>query len=197
MSFLPSTSRTFLYAPRARHLTTTTRVLEKITRPSGSAPAPWTQQDGQSHRALMDELGRSLREARSSDQVGREALFSSTPSTPMETFRTGQLYNPIDLHKSKLFPAARRGAKPPLLGPSSAHARRSDPFHILDVNPIAESLNHKLVSAYVTQMGKIKTRAETGLTWKNQRRVGKMVRRARAMGLVSRWDNTLSRDFAS
>jgi len=39
----------------------------------------------------------------------------------------------------------------------------------------------------VNQMGRIKTRAETGLTWKNQRKVGKLVRRARAMGLISQW----------
>jgi ribosomal protein S18 len=141
---------------------------------------------------------------------------SLVPSTPIETFRNGQvslqptislirsfadmsylhqLYSPIDLHKSNLFPKARRGAKPPLLGPPAPLAKRSDPFYILDVNPINETTNHKLVSAYVTQMGKIKTRAETGLTWKNQRRVGKMVRRARAMGLISRWDNNLSRDY--
>jgi small subunit ribosomal protein S18 len=42
-------------------------------------------------------------------------------------------------------------------------------------------------------MGKIKSRAETGLTWKNQRRVGKMVRRARAMGLVSRWSDQVQK----
>jgi small subunit ribosomal protein S18 len=79
--------------------------------------------------------------------------------------------------------------KPPLLGPPAAEARKSDPFHILGINPIDEALNENLVQKYVTQMGKIKSRADTALTWKNQRRVGKMVRRARAMGLISRWND--------
>lgn len=133
------------------------------------------------------------------DIPNRPGESAPTPTHPsdMLTHVPLQLYSPIDLHKSKLFPHARRGARPPLLGPSAALSKRSDPFYILDVNPVEEALNHKLVSAYVTQMGKIKTRAETSLTWKNQRRVGKMVRRARAMGLISRWDNTLSRDLTS
>jgi small subunit ribosomal protein S18 len=88
-----------------------------------------------------------------------------------------------------MYPVSKPLPRPPLLGPRAAEARKSDPFHILSVNPIDEVLNDDLVRRYVTQMGKIKTRADTALTWKNQRRVGKMVRRARAMGLISRWTN--------
>lgn len=43
--------------------------------------------------------------------------------------------------------------------------------------------------AFINQMGKIKSRAETGLTWKSQRLVGKMVRRARHMGVIPKWAN--------
>jgi len=43
--------------------------------------------------------------------------------------------------------------------------------------------------AFINPMGKIKGRNETGLTWKSQRLVGKMVRRARAMGVIPRWNN--------
>ncbi len=100
-----------------------------------------------------------------------------------------QMYRPHDLLKSSLYPTARPPARPSLLGPSKADAVRSDPFHILGINPIDEVLNDELVRRYISQMGKIKTRAETALTWKSQRRVGKMVRRARAMGLISRWTN--------
>ncbi|KAJ9128186.1 hypothetical protein QFC24_000478 [Naganishia onofrii] len=171
--------------------------LNKISRPSGSAPAPYTPEDNQGILAMNEILRKSVLERSTGSGTGRDGVAregaSSTPSTPIQTFSPNQLYDPIDLHKSKLFPIARRGAKPPLLGPPAPLAKRSDPFYILDVNPVDEAVNHRLVSAYVTQMGKIKTRAETGLTWKNQRRVGKMVRRARAMGLISRWDNNLSR----
>ncbi|GHJ85482.1 hypothetical protein NliqN6_1884 [Naganishia liquefaciens] len=232
MSFLASTSRslfralTFSSASSSRHLSASACTFEKITRPSGSGPAPYSQQDGDATRDVLAQLAKGLKETGPSASEGFSSgshvnlPARSVPSTPIQTFRNGQvrrarsatgthrvytnippspplnqLYSPIDLHKSSLFPKARRGAKPPLLGPSAPLAKRSDPFYILDVNPIDESTNHKLVSAYVTQMGKIKTRAETGLTWKNQRRVGKMVRRARAMGLISRWDNNLTRDY--
>jgi small subunit ribosomal protein S18 len=50
-------------------------------------------------------------------------------------------------------------------------------------------MNPVFVSDFLTQMGKIKRRAETGLSWKSQRMVGKMVRRARGMGVISRWSN--------
>lgn len=79
------------------------------------------------------------------------------------------------------------------MGPIKAKAALSDPFHILSVDPLRECINPQLVTEFVTHMGMIKTRAETGLTWRNQRRVGKMVRRARAMGLISPWTNRTRR----
>ena len=100
-----------------------------------------------------------------------------------------QTYSPTRLVSDSLFRAPPKPRKPAYLGPSAPKSRQSDPFHILSVNPVGEAVNAELVGSYLTQMGKIKSRAETGLTWKNQRRVGKMVRRARAMGLVSRWSD--------
>ncbi|KAJ9109100.1 hypothetical protein QFC21_000428 [Naganishia friedmannii] len=191
----PSTTTTTTTITARRHVSSSACIYNKISRPSGSAPAPYTPQDNQGILAMNEILRKSVLERSTSARDGGSAHqgASSTPSTPIQTFSPNQLYDPIDLHKSKLFPTARRGAKPRLLGPPAPLAKRSDPFYILDVNPLGEATNHRLVSAYITQMGKIKTRAETGLTWKNQRRVGKMVRRARAMGLISRWDNQLAR----
>lgn len=40
------------------------------------------------------------------------------------------------------------------------------------------------MSRFVTSMGKIKSRSETQLTWKNQRRIGKAIRRAKMMGII-------------
>lgn len=81
MSFLPTTSRslrlTSTHASCSRYLSTSTRALEKVTRPSGSAPAPFTQEDGQSHKELMEELGRSLKEARTSIDPPREPFSLS------------------------------------------------------------------------------------------------------------------------
>lgn len=120
------------------------------------------------------------------------SLISSvdTPTQrPHKPFLPHRPYAPHDLLAQNLYPEQKPYPKPPLLGPSAKASKLSDPFHILGVNPIDEAINTNVVQAYITQMGKIKSRAETGLTWKNQRRVGKMVRRARAMGLVSKWRN--------
>jgi ribosomal protein S18 len=104
-----------------------------------------------------------------------------------------QTYSPTRLVSDSLFRTPPRPPRPAYLGPSAPKSRQSDPFHILSVNPVNEAINADLVGSYLTQMGKIKSRAETGLTWKNQRRVGKMVRRARAMGLVSRWSDQVQK----
>lgn len=45
-------------------------------------------------------------------------------------------------------------------------------------------MNTELLSRYVTNFGKIMNRAQTQLTWTNQRRMGKAVRRARSMAII-------------
>lgn len=81
----------------------------------------------------------------------------------------------------------RPGPRPPLLGPPKAVAKRIDPFCLTRTSPLDHTMNPNIVHHYMNAIGKIQGRAETGLTWKNQRLVGKMVRRARAMGVVSKW----------
>jgi small subunit ribosomal protein S18 len=40
------------------------------------------------------------------------------------------------------------------------------------------------MSAFVTEMGKIKPRSVTNLTWRSQRKLGKAIRRAKMMGII-------------
>lgn len=88
------------------------------------------------------------------------------------------------LHERRVFRAR------PLLGPPAAEAKEKDLLHQLKLRPGHPSLhddsykNPVLLSSYVTEMGKIQKRSQTGLTWRSQREVGKAVRRARAMGLM-------------
>ncbi|WVR06793.1 ribosomal protein S18 [Kwoniella sp. DSM 27419] len=104
-------------------------------------------------------------------------------------FKAGSWIAPHSLTSSSLYPEPRPNARPPLLGPPRKVAVKLDPFHLSGTSPLAHDLNPLFPLAFVNQMGKIKGRAETGLTWKSQRKVGKLVRRARAMGLISRWSN--------
>jgi len=70
------------------------------------------------------------------------------------------------------------------VGPSSKESKTHDVFHQMDIDPLHECMNSTLMSYFVTELGKIKGRAETKLTWRSQRRMGKAVRRAKMMGII-------------
>lgn len=70
------------------------------------------------------------------------------------------------------------------LGPPTKEALFTDVFRQLDIDPVKECMNPTLLSAYVTKMGRVKTRAETGLTMRSQRRVAKAIKRAKMMGIM-------------
>ncbi|KAI0068806.1 hypothetical protein BV25DRAFT_1792758, partial [Artomyces pyxidatus] len=74
--------------------------------------------------------------------------------------------------------------KRPQIGPSAAESRAQDPFYQLDIDPLYEATNPYLLANYVTEMGKVKSRAETKLTWHSQRRLTKAIRRAKMMGVM-------------
>jgi small subunit ribosomal protein S18 len=111
----------------------------------------------------------------------------ATPLTPLFFFPvliliyiSIQFLKPADLlpHED---PFRRKRA---LLGPGAAESRRNDSFYQLGIDPLDEATNPQLLSYFVTDMGKMKSRAETKLTWRNQRRLTKAVRRAKMMGVM-------------
>ena len=71
-----------------------------------------------------------------------------------------------------------------LLGPGAAESRRNDTFYQLDIDPLDEAMNPRLLSFFVSDMGKIRSRADNKLTWRNQRRLTKAIRRAKMMGIM-------------
>ena len=102
-------------------------------------------------------------------------------------------YNPYDFQPANRLPSPNRRMIEPL-GPSRPLAIRGDVFYQLGINPLDEVLNCNLISSFTTDMGRIQKRNETKLTWKSQRKIGKAIRRARAMGLIpafSRWEDSM------
>ncbi|KAI0089264.1 hypothetical protein BDY19DRAFT_134415 [Irpex rosettiformis] len=77
-----------------------------------------------------------------------------------------------------------RRSKRPYLGPGRAEAEARDVFRQLNIDPVHEATNSRLLSAFLTDMGKIKPRPVTNLTWRSQRKLGKAVRRARMIGII-------------
>lgn len=64
-------------------------------------------------------------------------------------------------------------------------AGERDPFVALGLKPSSFDLDPKLLSGYVSGMGRFLPREKTGLTKVNQQRMYQLVKRARAMGLLS------------
>jgi ribosomal protein S18 len=134
-------------------------------------------------------------------QTRREVKWeSSTKTKKMVSIKrkttNNQIYPPHSFSQSSLYPPTSPNSRAPLLGPPNKVAKQIDAFHLSSSDPLDHIFNPGMSRAFVNQMGRIRSRAETGLTWKNQRKVGKLVRRARAMGLISRWtDRSPSDEF--
>ncbi|ORZ12950.1 hypothetical protein BCR41DRAFT_355955 [Lobosporangium transversale] len=88
------------------------------------------------------------------------------------SFRKGDTYKPSDLNDTKA-----TVYEPP--------AKPVDELKILNLNPVAEYKNASLLSHYITPFGRLMSREQTGLSAKNQRRVSRAVRRARALCIIS------------
>src|ERR1700761_97594 len=97
-----------------------------------------------------------------------------------------QHYSPNMLSRKHREPRPRPSPYPleKTPGPNSSDARKTDIFYQLSIDPLREVNNARLLCSYTTGLGKIKSRHSTGLTHYNQRRLGKAIRRARAMGIV-------------
>ncbi|KAF8447076.1 hypothetical protein BDZ91DRAFT_702894 [Kalaharituber pfeilii] len=87
-------------------------------------------------------------------------------------FRQGEIYAPKDL-SFETFKNWRKRKAP-----------SKDVFDELGLNPLEEYKNFNLLAEYVTDMGRIKHRSETGLRPVNQRRIAKAIRRAVGIGLL-------------
>ncbi|KAI9026273.1 ribosomal protein S18 [Hyaloraphidium curvatum] len=92
-------------------------------------------------------------------------------------FRSGETYSPWMLNPGNVERIrSKQIARPP--------PKRSDVFKLLNVRPLDMWKDVTFLSQFVTEMGYIKRREETGLTHKNQALIGRAIRRARSAGLM-------------
>jgi len=99
-------------------------------------------------------------------------------------FRRNRALHPTEFSRDRRVHSRVRTPRPWDLGPSKKVARHYDIFHQWDIDPVDECMNATLLGDYVTRMGRIKKRAETRLTMKNQRRISKAIKRAKMMGIL-------------
>ncbi|KAI9490461.1 ribosomal protein S18 [Zychaea mexicana] len=89
--------------------------------------------------------------------------------------KVGDLYHPEDLNDARYQERLRQRRGRP-------NTPTQDPFEVLDLDPLHEYKNVRLLSYFVSDMGKILPREQTGVSAKNQRKLAKAIKRARAMG---------------
>lgn len=102
-------------------------------------------------------------------------------------WREGDVYSPHDLSpaeqmkaKSARTPARARDMRP-------VNTRRNGSRDVIDdlgINPLKEYKNFKMMSEFVTEMGRIRHSRDTGFRMVNQRRIARAVRRAHGLGLL-------------
>ena len=105
-----------------------------------------------------------------------------------------QPVRPYDLNKAahlRKIPKRRPGVGPGREGHSN------DIFRQLNIDPRFEAENVALMNDYITAMGKIRTRPVTSLSQRSQRLVGKAIKRARSMGIISRFFRMHPKDIPS
>ncbi|QRV87908.1 ribosomal protein S18 [Ceratobasidium sp. AG-Ba] len=121
----------------------------------------------------------------------QEQDAAALPATLLERpkpFKAGTFVSPNHLSREYRIQRIERRPKEPTMGPGRKEAQAFDAFRKLDIDPLDEYKNAVLLRSFVSEMGKIHSRAKTGLTWRSQRRVGKAIRRARAMGIIPLWN---------
>ncbi|KAG9101020.1 hypothetical protein FRC06_003447 [Ceratobasidium sp. 370] len=121
----------------------------------------------------------------------QEQDVAALPATLLERpkpIKANAFSNPNHLSREHRVDRPERRPKDPTMGPGRKQAQSLDVFRKLDIDPLDEYKNGTLLRSFVSEMGKIHSRAKTGLTWRSQRRVGKAIRRARAMGIIPLWN---------
>ncbi|XHG08120.1 hypothetical protein AWENTII_011239 [Aspergillus wentii] len=87
-------------------------------------------------------------------------------------WRAGDIYAPHDLSPAEMKKWRKRQSPP------------TDAFDALNMNPLDLYKNFSIMSEYMTLMGRIKHRNQTGLRPVNQRKIAKAIRRAIGLGLM-------------
>ncbi|KAJ3414575.1 hypothetical protein HDV05_006314 [Chytridiales sp. JEL 0842] len=93
-----------------------------------------------------------------------------------------KVYEPLDLNQQNFEKFLKAKESEP----------KVDIFKVLGMNPLDHYKNVKLLSHFVTRMGHIKPRYETGLSLESQRKLTKAIKRAQNMGLMPVTYNVLN-----
>lgn len=131
------------------------------------ASRPWSS-------SLVDEEIGKIEDGRSPGISPQGEPTNYELSTYESALPAGRVYSPEDLSFN---------AKRPLKK-AAREASIVDKFHQLQIKPLDQYKSYNLLSEYITDLGRIRPRIQTGLSAKNQRVLARTVRRARALSLL-------------
>ncbi|KAJ4478285.1 hypothetical protein J3R30DRAFT_3480341 [Lentinula aciculospora] len=141
-----------------------------------SSSAPTKPDSGPSS---LQEFGEQLMEGESGTTT-----YIPNPNSLYRAFIPNQFIQP---HRLSYNSVVKQRGRPPTraqVGPSRREAQHMDPFYRLGVDPLKQAMNPAMLIPFVSEMGKVYGRNVTSLTKKNQRRIGKAIRRAKMMGIL-------------
>ncbi|KAI9269143.1 ribosomal protein S18 [Phascolomyces articulosus] len=156
---------------RLPRLHVATAALSAAKRSLATAAAPKSAGEEEIQTATL----RLLEEHMSKDKAKQT---SDAARSYQKIHKIGDLYHPEDLNDARYQERMRQRRGRP-------NTPTEDPFEVLDLDPLNEYKNVRLLSYFVSDMGKILPREQTGVSAKNQRKLAKAIKRARAMGLMS------------
>ncbi|KAI6105834.1 hypothetical protein F5141DRAFT_1216565 [Pisolithus sp. B1] len=104
-------------------------------------------------------------------------------------FSPGLFIRPHYWSHEHRFEKQRLFTSQPLVALGNREARERDALRHFGIDPFYETSNTTLLASFITEMGKTKSRIETKLTTKTQRRLGKAIRRAKMMGILPQLSN--------
>lgn len=134
------------------------------------------QSNNSTRRGFSDNRKFNERNSEASSNVGfQRRVRSNIPSYLSASVEEGDIYSPNDL----LFETVKAKNQAKFYEPV-----REDCFKTVNENPMNYWKNPVILSRFVTELGRIKPRGDTGLTAKNQRLLSRAIRRARAAGIM-------------
>ncbi|KAJ3154483.1 hypothetical protein HDU86_004612 [Geranomyces michiganensis] len=120
-------------------------------------------------------------------RAGEETRKIDMAPHPRRRFIPGELYAPADLNDKNVPRYLKRSQQQQQQQQTAASAGRTTTTDMVALdrrNPLKEYKDTVFLSSYLTQMGNMRPKSETGLSRLNQRRMTKAVKRAKAIGLI-------------
>ncbi|KZT19281.1 hypothetical protein NEOLEDRAFT_1173152 [Neolentinus lepideus HHB14362 ss-1] len=151
------------------------RLVATLPHRAYSTPSP-------TYKGQIEEVQQAFNDAASKPQPAFP--YAGKDNGPFNLFSDNQASLNPDRFTVKAFEQERIPPRPYRVGPDAKTSRHNDAFYQLGIDPLDECTNVTLLSHFVSDMGKIRSRASTGLTWRSQRRLTKAIKRAKMMGVI-------------